>query len=124
MAGPRGVFKTQILALLPAKTKAEADAAAWAAEGGLAVVESRLRTSEAGIEAVAWTWGIVAHAWSLGDPLADRATAVVITDNPINGDDGRAAGAVADNVGGSVVAGVGFGCGGGCKTKNSGCSDK
>jgi hypothetical protein len=120
MAGPRGVFKTQILALLPAKTKAEADAAAWAAEGGLAVVESRLRTSEA----VAWTWGIVAHAWSLGDPLADRATAVVITDNPINGDDGRAAGAVADNAGSSIVAGVGGGFGGGCKTKNSGCSDK
>lgn len=88
------------------------------------MVESWLRTSEAGIEAVAWTWGIVAHAWSLGDPLADRATAVVITDNPINGDDRRAAGAVADNAGGSIVAGVGVGCGGGCKTKNSSDSDK
>lgn len=63
----------------------------------------------------------VASLHHLSHPPPDRTSAVVVTDNLVNSDNGGAAGSVAYDAG--LPLAFGLGIGGSCKTKNSGCSE-
>ena len=90
---PRGVFRDQIPALLPAETETEAKTATGAAIGwALAAVTTLAVTAVAAV-------AIARLTRSLRDPLADGVAAAVVTDDLINSDDRRAAGSVTDDSG-------------------------
>lgn len=117
LAGPRGFFTGQFSALLPAETEAETDAAARRSIGGTIAAVAMM------VMAGAVTRTAARALCGKRDPLANGATAAVISDDAILGHDRSAPGGVTDHTSGAIVAGVGLGGRGSCKAKNSSRSD-